>query len=125
MGKKILGVFISIFLIWGGLSGAFVLRGTNSSNALVVAGFIFLVLDILSIALHRKQMEEAEEEIAIIPKIIPPEHIKRATELIEQGMEREAIFKTLKSEGLVGNEISDAYYEAYHIYLKKQEAPLK
>ena len=127
MGKKFLGLFISILLIWGGLSGEFVLRGTNSSVALVIAGFVFLVLDIYSLATHRNQIEEKEEEedIGSIPNLTSPEYIKRATELIEQGMERETIFQTLKSEGLVGKEISDAYYEAYHIYLKKQESSLK
>ena len=120
MGKGIFRVIVSIFFIIGGLSGKLVLRGTNSSGALVIAGLVFLVLGIYSMANNGNQTEEEEEEVEVIPTSTP-EHIQRATELIEQGMEKETIYQTLKSEGLVGKEISDAYYDAYHIYLKKRE----
>ena len=46
--NDIFGILISVGLIFGGLSGRMVLRGTNSSPALVVAGFVFLVIDIVS-----------------------------------------------------------------------------
>jgi len=122
MGKIMFKFFFSFFFILGGLSGKFVLRGTNISLVLVIAGFGILMSAIYSFATHVNQNEEEEEDIADIPNLsIPPEHIKRATELIEQGMEKETIFQTLRSEGLEGKEISDAYYDAYHIYLKKQE----
>ena len=58
MGRKIFGLLVSIFLIAGGASGQLVLRGTNSSKALIVAGFIFLILDIYSIATHKKSSEK-------------------------------------------------------------------
>lgn len=58
MWQKILGLFFSIFLIVGGASGELVLRGTNSSEALMVAGVIFLIWDIYSIATHKKDSEE-------------------------------------------------------------------
>ncbi|MDR2037646.1 MAG: DUF805 domain-containing protein [Bacteroidales bacterium] len=63
LGWKIFGLFVSIFLIIGGLSGEMVLRGTDSSTALVVAGFVFLVLDIFAIATHKKQKAQ-EENVA-------------------------------------------------------------
>ena len=50
----------------------------------------------------------------------PSERVKKVTELLEQGMTQESIFQILKSEGLVGKEISETYYEAYSIYLEKQ-----
>lgn len=47
--KRIIGIIISIGIIIAGLSGEFVLRGTNSSIALVVAGVIFLIIDIIGL----------------------------------------------------------------------------
>lgn len=46
----IIGIFISIGLIIAGLSGEFVLRGTNSSTALVVVGCLYLIYDIVKLA---------------------------------------------------------------------------
>jgi len=87
----------------------------------IVSGIVIVV--VLVKLRQRKNNREVfgEEDIANIPNPTPPEHIKRATELIEQGVERETIYQTLKSEGLVGKEIQDAYYVAYNLYLKKQE----
>jgi len=64
LGWKIVGLLVSIGLIIGGLSGELVLRGTNSSPALVVVGVLFLIWDIISIATHKKQ-EIAGEEINV------------------------------------------------------------
>ncbi|MCR5465655.1 MAG: hypothetical protein K6F11_02260 [Lachnospiraceae bacterium] len=52
------GVLISVLLIFGGLSGQFVLRGTQSSTALVVAGFVFLIIDIIGILNKSKKLNE-------------------------------------------------------------------
>jgi len=60
LGWKIFGLLVSIFLIWGGLSGQMVLRGTDSSTALVVIGFLFLIWDIISIATHKKKTDKIE-----------------------------------------------------------------
>jgi hypothetical protein len=49
MYGKIVGLLISIFLIYGGLSGTMVLRGTTSSTALVVVGFLSLAYNIYTI----------------------------------------------------------------------------
>lgn len=72
-GSDAFGVLISVGLIFGGLSGQFVLRGTQSSTALVVAGFVFLIIDIIGILNkskklneHRarvRKMHEAEDEV--------------------------------------------------------------
>jgi uncharacterized membrane protein YfcA len=59
MGWKIFGLFVSIGLIIGGLSGQFVLRGTESSTALVVVGCLFLIWDIYSLATHNKKKQAA------------------------------------------------------------------
>jgi len=121
MGRAIFNLIISIIFIIGGLSGGLVLRGTNSSGALAIVGFIFLFISIFRMVPNRQNQTDEEEVSVDIPQSISPTHLQRATELIEQGMGREMIFETLKSEGLVGKEISDAYYYAYSIYLKKQE----
>ena len=63
-GSDVVAVLFSIFLIIGGASGRMVLRGTNSSPALVVAGFIFLGLDIYSIIKKRSNLEKAGQERA-------------------------------------------------------------
>jgi hypothetical protein len=73
MVGKIFGLLVSIGLIIGGASGAMVLRGTNSSQALVAAGIIFLLWDIYSIATHKKDSEEMkrlqeEADAAIVRK---------------------------------------------------------
>ena len=56
----IFGILVSIGLIFGGASGRMVLRGTDSSPALVVAGILFLVWDIVSIVRKRSAIEKAE-----------------------------------------------------------------
>ena len=60
--NDIFGILISVGLIFGGLSGRMVLRGTNSSPALVVAGFVFLVIDIVSMVKKKGKLEKAEAE---------------------------------------------------------------
>lgn len=62
-GSRIIGILLSIGLIIAGLSGAFVLRGTNSSTALVVAGIIYLIWDIIGAIKDSK--EKAEEEVPV------------------------------------------------------------
>ena len=60
--NDIFGMLISVGLIFGGLSGRMVLRGTDSSPALVVAGFAFLVWDIISMIRKKSTLQKAEEE---------------------------------------------------------------
>ena len=61
-GSDILGILFSIFLIIGGASGKMVLRGTDSSPALVAAGFAFLVWDIISMVRKKSALQKAEAE---------------------------------------------------------------
>lgn len=60
-GGKIFGLVVSIALIIGGLSGELVLRGTDSSGALVAVGILFLIWDIYSLAKGSSQGKKAEE----------------------------------------------------------------
>jgi|GEM_PF-2540328 len=60
MGWKIFGLCVSIMLIIAGFSGDYVLRGTESSTALIVVGFAFLAWDIYSIATHGKDKKKKE-----------------------------------------------------------------
>jgi hypothetical protein len=67
MGFKIWGLLFSIALIIGGLSGEYVLRFTESSNALVIAGVLFLIWDIIDISRYvanKKKAETAAIELA-------------------------------------------------------------
>ncbi len=57
MVGRIIGLIISLALIIAGLSGSFVLKGTNSSTALVVIGLIFLIIDIIGIVRASKNNE--------------------------------------------------------------------
>ncbi|MBR1808800.1 MAG: hypothetical protein IJ776_05395 [Paludibacteraceae bacterium] len=57
MAGRIFGLLISIALIIMGLSGQFVLKGTDSSIALVVAGVVFLIFDIIGIVRANKNKE--------------------------------------------------------------------
>jgi len=61
MAGKIFGLLISIGLIIAGLSGDFVLVGTNSSTALVIAGVIFLIIDIVGIVRASKNNADNQE----------------------------------------------------------------
>ena len=51
MGKIIVGI---LFII-GGASGEFVLRGTNSPEALIVVGFILVIIGIVQIVSKKKK----------------------------------------------------------------------
>ena len=51
---RIIGLMISIALIIMGLSGEYVLKGTESSTALVVVGVLFLIVDIIGIVRAKK-----------------------------------------------------------------------
>jgi len=57
------GFAITAFLLWGGLSESLVLRGTNSSTALVVVALLFLVYDIYKLVqyLNLKSRPKAPE----------------------------------------------------------------
>lgn len=68
MKSRIIGVLLSIGLIIGGLSGKLVLRGTNSSTALVIAGFVWLAIDIIGILREKKAEEEAGGAQAFVPQ---------------------------------------------------------
>jgi hypothetical protein len=60
MVGRIIGLLISIAMIIGGLTGTLALRGTNSSTALVVAGVIFLIIDIIGIIRYKKNQDFEE-----------------------------------------------------------------
>ncbi|MDR0754393.1 MAG: tetratricopeptide repeat protein [Prevotellaceae bacterium] len=60
---KIIQLIISILLIIGGLSGELVLRFTNSSTLLVIAGFIWLIYDIGAIITHFDKRKNNNVEI--------------------------------------------------------------
>jgi hypothetical protein len=51
-------MLLSIGLIIGGLSGEFVLRGTNSSEALVAVGVLWLIFDISQFIPFKKKTED-------------------------------------------------------------------
>jgi len=56
--EGIVGILISIGLIIAGLSGEFVLMGTNSSELLVIAGVILLILDLYYMFFYKKGESE-------------------------------------------------------------------
>nr|MCR5262517.1 hypothetical protein [Clostridiales bacterium] len=58
--RDIFGVFVSLVLIFGGASGTLVLRGTNSSTALVVVGIGFLIWDIVSVVMKSSALKKSE-----------------------------------------------------------------
>jgi len=58
MHEKIIGLFVSILLIVAGLSGRFVLIGTDSSELLVLLGVVLLIVDLYLIFTHNKDKSE-------------------------------------------------------------------
>ena len=67
-GSDIFGVLISVGLILGGLSGQFVLRGTQSSTALVVAGFVFLIIDFVGIKSKSNKLSKQKARLSKLHK---------------------------------------------------------
>ncbi len=61
MFGNIIQLLISIGIIIAGLSGEFALRGTDSSEALVVFGFAWLIYDIYRIVAASRQKAKLEE----------------------------------------------------------------
>jgi hypothetical protein len=55
-------ILVGIFFIIGGLSGELVLRGTNSSIALVVVGIILVILGIVKLINGNNEIIDNEEE---------------------------------------------------------------
>ena len=68
LGRKIFSLVVSLVLIIGGLSGQLVLRGTNSSIALVVVGFGLLIWNIYALATHKKEKQEEQEASNVVKK---------------------------------------------------------
>lgn len=60
--KRVFGIIISVVIIGLGLSGQFVLKGTNSSTALVIAGVLFLVIEIIG-AIRDNKRDDHEESL--------------------------------------------------------------
>lgn len=73
---RILGIIISIGIIIAGLSGNFVLIGTESSAALVVVGVIFLVVDIVQIVRYSNQQETANDNKTVVAEIKAKDDVK-------------------------------------------------
>ena len=67
MVGRIIGLLISIGMIFAGLSGEFVLAGTESSAALVVFGLVFLVVDIIGMVKASKKQEELKDSVKPTP----------------------------------------------------------
>lgn len=59
---RIIGLLISIALIIMGLSGEYVLKGTESSTALVVVGVLFLIVDIIGIVRDKKKEDDNQND---------------------------------------------------------------
>ena len=55
---RIIGLVISLVMIVGGLSGTLVLKGTNSSTALVIVGGLLLVFEIVMLVLPNSKGKE-------------------------------------------------------------------
>ena len=60
MTGRIIGLIISIALIIAGLSGSFVLKGTNSSMALVIFGVVLLIYDVYKLLKEKKKEEDGD-----------------------------------------------------------------
>lgn len=63
MGRRIISVIVCVILIIGGLSGELVLRGTNSSMALIAVAAIFLIYEVWKIIGLRKDKKLADQYI--------------------------------------------------------------
>lgn len=55
---RIIGILVSVALIIMGLSGEYVLKGTDSSTALVVVGFLFLLWEVFGLVRDKKKEDD-------------------------------------------------------------------
>jgi threonine/homoserine/homoserine lactone efflux protein len=55
---RIIGILVSVALIIMGLSGEYVLKGTESSTALVVVGFLFLLWEVFGLVRDKKKEDD-------------------------------------------------------------------
>ena len=55
---RIIGILVSVALIIMGLSGEYVLKGTESSIALVVVGFLFLLWEVFGLVRDKKKEDD-------------------------------------------------------------------
>lgn len=62
-GGEVLAILISIFLIIGALSGRLVLRGTNSSTALLVVAFGLLAWDVYNVIKKTSKISEQKTRL--------------------------------------------------------------
>jgi threonine/homoserine/homoserine lactone efflux protein len=59
---RIIGILVSVALIIMGLSGEYVLKGTESSTALVVVGFLFLLWEVFGLVRDKKKEENNQND---------------------------------------------------------------
>ncbi|MBQ7711327.1 MAG: hypothetical protein IJT39_05815 [Bacteroidales bacterium] len=57
---RIIGIIVSVGLIIAGLSGEFVLKGTDSSMALVIFGVVLLIYDVYKLLKEKKKEEDGD-----------------------------------------------------------------
>ncbi|MBO4280412.1 MAG: hypothetical protein J5872_01000 [Lachnospiraceae bacterium] len=91
------GVLISVFLIFGGLSGQFVLRGTQSSTALVVVGFICLFIDIITILSGQKKQNAHRAFVRNLHK--QEDEVLKNSKQLEESVPVKVVYE--KSQGLL------------------------
>jgi threonine/homoserine/homoserine lactone efflux protein len=59
---RIIGILVSVALIIMGLSGEYVLKGTESSTALVVVGFLFLLWEVFGLVRDKKKEDNNQND---------------------------------------------------------------
>ncbi len=59
---RIIGILVSVALIIMGLSGNYVLKGTESSAALVAVGFLFLLWEVFGLVRDKKKEDNNQND---------------------------------------------------------------
>ena len=59
---RIIGILVSVALIIMDLSGEYVLKGTESSTALVVVGFLFLLWEVFGLVRDKKKEDDNQND---------------------------------------------------------------
>jgi len=126
MLRIIINIIIGIGFIIGGLSGKLVLRGTNSSMAIIVVGAGLIIYGVVQIII--KNLDESEEETIPVNKEPENEIKTNITEVSNESAILSMDIDDVTKETIKGMFVEEAYgfvSEKYNVSVKEAKKIVK